>query len=42
MSELNKTTMPFAPRTSVEQVEEGDQLAPKFDESGGIPNPTRL
>ncbi len=27
----------FFPRTSVEQVEEGDQLAPKFDERGLIP-----
>ena len=27
----------FAPRTSVEQVEESDQLAPKFDENGCIP-----
>lgn len=27
----------FAPRESVEQVEEGDQLAPKFDERGVIP-----
>ena len=27
----------FAPRTSVEQVEEGDQLAPKFDDRGVIP-----
>ncbi|MEM1058683.1 MAG: phosphoribosyl-AMP cyclohydrolase [Verrucomicrobiota bacterium] len=27
----------FAARTSVEQVEEGDQLAPKFDENGVIP-----
>ena len=31
MSEL------FAPRKNVEQVEEGDQLAPKFDEHGLIP-----
>ena len=27
----------FSPRNSVEQVEEGSQLAPKFDESGLIP-----
>ena len=27
----------FETRTSVEQVEEGDQLAPKFDENGCIP-----
>ena len=27
----------FSERTSVEQVEEGDQLAPKFDENGCIP-----
>ncbi len=27
----------FAPRESVEQVEEGDQLAPKFDAQGVIP-----
>jgi phosphoribosyl-AMP cyclohydrolase len=27
----------FAPRTSVEQVEEGTELAPKFDERGLIP-----
>lgn len=27
----------FAPRTSVEQVEEGSELAPKFDASGVIP-----
>jgi len=27
----------FGPRTSVEQVEEGDQLAPKFDDAGLIP-----
>ena len=28
---------PFAPRTSVEQVEEGNELAPKFDANGMIP-----
>ena len=27
-------TIPFAPRTSIEQVEEGTELAPKFDENG--------
>jgi phosphoribosyl-AMP cyclohydrolase len=27
----------FAPRTSIEQVEEGNRLAPKFDEQGLIP-----
>jgi phosphoribosyl-AMP cyclohydrolase len=27
----------FAPRTSVEQVEEGDELAPRFDAEGLIP-----
>ena len=30
-------TQKFAPRTSVEQIEEGAQLAPKFDERGLIP-----
>ncbi len=30
-------TQPFHPRTSVEQVEEGDQFAPKFDAAGHIP-----
>ena len=29
--------IPFAPRVSVEQVEEGNELAPKFDEHGLIP-----
>lgn len=29
--------IPFAPRVSVEQIEESDQLAPKFDEEGCIP-----
>ncbi len=29
--------IPFSSRTSVEQVEESDQLAPKFDEKGCIP-----
>jgi phosphoribosyl-AMP cyclohydrolase len=31
----------FAPRTSVEQVEEGTQLAPKFDSKGCLPCITR-
>ena len=30
-------SMKFAPRVSVEQVEEGDELAPKFDERGLMP-----
>lgn len=37
MSETPQPEIPFAQRTSVEQVEEGDQLAPKFDEKGCIP-----
>ena len=37
MSKEYPTEIPFAPRTSVEQVEEGNQLAPKFDENGCIP-----
>lgn len=37
MSDTDTTGTPFAPRTSVEQVEEGDELAPKFDEKGCIP-----
>jgi phosphoribosyl-AMP cyclohydrolase len=32
-----KTSPPFAPRTSVEQVEEGFDLAPRFDADGLIP-----
>jgi phosphoribosyl-AMP cyclohydrolase len=32
-----KETLPFAARTSVEQVEEGCYLAPKFDTDGLIP-----
>ena len=31
------TSKPFAARTSVEQVEEGHELAPKFDDNGLIP-----
>jgi len=34
---MNSDTEPFASRKSVEQVEEGDDLAPKFDENGLIP-----
>ena len=30
-------TGPFAPRQTVQQVEEGDELAPKFDANGLIP-----
>jgi len=30
-------TIPFAARTSIEQVEEGNDLAPKFDSNGTIP-----
>lgn len=37
MTDQNQSKIIFAPRTSVEQVEEGDQLAPKFDENGCIP-----
>lgn len=37
MSDKDTVGIPFAPRTSVEQVEEGDELAPKFDEKGCIP-----
>ncbi len=37
MPETIQSQIPFAARTSVEQVEEGDQLAPKFDEHGCIP-----
>jgi len=37
MSDNIHTNIPFAERTSVLQVEEGDQLAPKFDEKGCIP-----
>jgi len=33
---MNEPT-PFAARTSIEQVEEGDTLAPKFDEHGLLP-----
>lgn len=37
MQKPNETKILFVPRTSVEQVEEGDQLAPKFDANGCIP-----
>jgi len=37
MSEYNISKITFAERVSVEQVEEGNQLAPKFDEKGCIP-----
>ncbi|MEM1297569.1 MAG: phosphoribosyl-AMP cyclohydrolase [Verrucomicrobiota bacterium] len=37
MSDSVPSEIPFAPRTSVAQVEEGDQLAPKFDDNGCIP-----
>ncbi len=32
-----ESQIPFAKRVSVEQIEEGDDLAPKFDENGCIP-----
>jgi len=45
MSDSSEETGPaswnFSPRTSVEQVEEGHELAPKFDENGVIPCITR-
>lgn len=34
---MDSNADPFAQRQSVEQVEEGDELAPKFDENGLIP-----
>jgi len=34
---MSETRTPFAERTSIEQVEEGDQLAPKFDTNGHLP-----
>ena len=37
MSKSPQSEIPFAPRSSVKQVEESDQLAPKFDEKGCIP-----
>ncbi len=36
MSDTNANPL-FAPRTSIEQVEEGNELAPKFDANGLIP-----
>lgn len=36
-----KSPWNFAPRTSIEQVEEGEELAPKFDEKGTLPCITR-
>ena len=36
MSEPNSTS-PYAGRDSIEQVEEGNELAPKFDDNGVIP-----
>lgn len=37
MSDSNQPDIPFVARTSIEQVEEGYELAPKFDEKGCIP-----
>lgn len=37
MSQADETTLRFAPRSTVEQVEEGRELAPKFDEHGLLP-----
>ena len=37
MSDNIPLSIPFSPRNSVEQVEEGNELAPKFDENGCIP-----
>ena len=37
MSDSLLKKVPFSSRTSVEQVEESDQLSPKFDEKGCIP-----
>jgi len=36
-NENTNSKIPFAERVSVEQVEEGDELAPKFDKDGCIP-----
>ncbi len=41
MSHTDPNNIIFAPRISVEQVEEGNQLAPKFDSAGTIPCITR-
>lgn len=40
-SNKDTSTWKFSSRTSVEQVEEGKELAPKFDEKGTIPCITR-
>ena len=37
MSHTQQTGIIFSPRISVEEVEESDQLAPKFDDKGCIP-----
>lgn len=37
MSSIQQPSTLFSGRTSVEQVEEGEELAPKFDENGLIP-----
>ena len=37
MSNKPPVEVPFASRISVKQVEESDQLAPKFDDNGCIP-----
>ena len=37
VSTSSAADLPFGPRNSVEQVEEGHELAPKFDSSGLIP-----
>ena len=37
MTEESMTKKPFAERRSIEQVEEGDELAPKFDARGLMP-----
>jgi phosphoribosyl-AMP cyclohydrolase len=41
MSTPPSSNFPFAARTSVEQVEEGNELAPKFDSNGCLPCITR-
>ncbi|MEX2578435.1 MAG: phosphoribosyl-AMP cyclohydrolase [Verrucomicrobiales bacterium] len=40
-NDTQRTPWGFAPRRSVEQVEEGEELAPKFDDNGVIPCITR-
>ena len=37
MTNTLQSEIPFAQRSSVEQVEESDQLAPKFDDNGCMP-----